>query len=325
MSFAPVRLPTVRDKLTWYWRQPMPAQLISGAPAHFPVNLPGVDCGRPDVFARSGPKPPIHHARSFCDRIAGALDGADMFWVSDEFAQLAKEGAERLPDLSFMPQNMPSPAGLLTWQTPIGDFNHGGAGRGVASNVEVTAVSWFIVADLGIWLTLYCDPRQVMPGAAQQRIKTMIGSLMPLAPGGGAEFGRYDTDAMPTTNNLIGRVLATWYLIAQPGVADISDAPTDTQLRKKYDRAQRPWPQVRVVNLRRRPTPDTVTAPQDSTEQPPGKRRAPTHRSDVSAHWRHYWVGPGREVRMPYYIDEHPRRPDLPPGPPKPPTVKALR
>jgi hypothetical protein len=322
MSFAPVRLPTVRDKLTAYWRQPMAAQVISQAPAHFPVNLPGADCGRPDVFARQGPKPPIHHARSFCDRIAGALDDADLYWVSDEFAQLAKESAEVLPDLSFLPEELPSPAGLLTWQTPIADFNHGGVRPGIASNVEVTAVSWFTIADSGIWLTLYCDPKQVMPGAPQHRIKTMIGALMPLAPGGGAEFGRYAANAMPTTNNMIGRVMATWFLLKQPGVADATDAPTDAQLRKKYDRAQRRWPNVRVINLRRRPTPEVYTAPDDSDEEP---RREPTHSSTVGPHWRTYWTGPGRTVRDRRYILEHTRRPDLPPGPPKPPTVKTLR
>jgi hypothetical protein len=319
VNIPPVRLPRARDKLVSYWRGEMAPEVISQAPVEFPVNLPGIDCERPETFACQGSHPDIMHARRFCERIAGQLSSEEtgLYWVSQEFSQLAREIAEDLDDLPFVAEEMPCESGLLVWQGPIAEFAHGGARASVATRVQIVAASWFTLPG-GIWITLYCDPRQVLQGVPVERLTSEIGGLMPIAPGGGAVFGHYGREQI---EGVAAMLIATWLLLAQPGVADVSDGPTEKRAVRQYARRGRRYPGVRVVNLRRRPVPEAAEYRNDADHDGRFERRW------IKSHLKWQAYGPGRSQRRRIVIARYLRGPKDAPivGAAPVATVKTLR
>jgi hypothetical protein len=321
---TPIRVPRVRDKLVRHWSSDMAATVIAQAPPGFPVNLPGIDCDRPQTFACQGAGPDLAHTRRFCDRAAARIgsDDAGLYWVSKKFGQLAREAAEDLDELEFTADKLPSESGLVVWEKPIADFWHGNEHDArLAPSVDVTAASWFTLQD-GIWIILYCNPEQVMPHSPGEILRSHIGELMPVSPGGGALFGIYGRDSMPVAATILARLLATWFLIAQPGVADVSTVRADKQVGKQYTRRGRRHPEVRVVNLRRRPVPEV-----DESRREDARGDQPYERKWIRGHWKQQAFGPGHALRYPLYVARYLRGPDGAPIVNDAPvaTVKTLR
>ncbi len=314
-ELRPVRLPKVRDKLVWYFRDGPAAMYMHQAPAGGGLGyLPGVDCGGGEFAVRQWQPPTMDVARSFCNRTADALHTGEMYWISSEFSQLAMQAGRDLPDLTFDAAEVPAPSGLIVFATPIFEHSYPSANPGISGTLSVVAVSWMTLAD-GLWVTNYGIPEHIMPGLPRARVRTMIGLLMPHSPGGGARFGVYDNHAQGT--QLLATLLATWFLIAQPGVAEITDSPADKADAKRYARAGRPAPAVRVVDLRRRT--------QNTDDQ---DRQSPQYkvRWMVKGHWRkaHYRQGQRRER---IYISPHLKGPENAPlkETPPAPTVRRLQ
>ena len=119
-----------------------------------PLQLPGADVDRPDEFAvvHTDRAPKREFAQRFCNRMVGGLDTAELFWVSKEFTALALESARDLPDLTFMPEEMPSPSGLVVYEAPVLEV----------SRTVITAVTW-VPVPRGVWVTLYTQPEFAWP------------------------------------------------------------------------------------------------------------------------------------------------------------------
>jgi hypothetical protein len=75
--------------------------------------------------------------------------------------------------------------------------------------------------------------------------------------------------------------MATW-LIMQQRVAITTREPLPRQLRRSFQRAGRPDPVVRTIDLRRTYRPDT-----DQADLSPGV--AYRHQWPVAGHWHRYW------------------------------------
>jgi hypothetical protein len=85
----------------------------------------------------------------------------------------------------------------------------------------------------------------------------------------------------------------------------------DKAIRKAYQRAGRPAPDVRLVRIRgthpARHTGGPVTSPRCNGERPSTPRE---YRWWVKAHWRQQPYGPGRTLRRPFLVLPQLRGPD---------------
>lgn len=317
----PVRLPHVRDRLARHWRDQRLARMaLLNVPSSFQCFLPGVDAGQPDQFAvhiKGAPAPQAVDA--FCEHIGNEIADCALYWVSGEFGRLARDAAQDLPDLIIGQHEMPSPSGLIVYEDPVwenmwtfDDDNN----RVVATGVtDVEAMSWF-TTPLGVWMTMYVRPERQMPDVPLKRLRDEVGFLLAHSPGGGAPFGAHHDVA--SQSPVISILLSTWLLIQQPGVAAVEPGPVDKGLKRRYDRAgARRYPDVNVVNLRRRPVPEGRDAATRT-----GRRLEDRHL--VHGHWKDQAYGPGRALRRRTYVADYWRGPDDAPVKVSKPVVKKL-
>lgn len=321
-TLKPVRLPIVRDRLVRHWgEQPLARTALLNAPPSFRCWLPGADLGQPEEFAVmvKGAAPP-QAIESFCTHIAAGLADCDLYWVANRFGELAVNAAVDLTDLTLMPDFLPSPAGMIVYEGPIWENMWAvdevrGQSMYVAGVTDVEAISWF-TTDLGVWVTMYVRPEKQIAGVPIKRLRDQIGFLLAHSPGGGFPFGTHHDISQQSP--VMAILLSTWLLLRQPGVAEVTDAPRDMSVLRKYDRAGRPAPQVRIVNLRRRPVPEG--------REPAGDRvgRKLENQQLVHGHWKEQAYGPGRTLRRPHYVDDYLRGPEDAPFKPTTPVVKKL-
>lgn len=298
----PVRLPAVRDRLVRHLRHDdVSHRSLQNLPPTSTVNVPGIDAGRPGEFAvqLTGPLTE-QQAAGVLTHIADELADADLYWISDQFTNLIVDAAQKLPDLRFYPDEVPAHAGLVyfaasphlnTWDDD--QFHPGG-------QAECDAISWFTTPH-GVWVNVYASAEKAMPGLPRDAVREKVGFLMPHSPGGGAPFGTFEQRS-GGGYRILAILLATWFLIAQPGVADDRPASVDRDRQRAYARAGRRYPDVHVVNLRRRPTPEG--------HAPIQKGRSYSVRFIVEGHWRDQPYGPGRALRRRQFIDSYLKGPD---------------
>lgn len=103
-----------------------------------------------------------------------------------------------------------------------------------------------------------------------------------------------------------GTVIATWLLIAQK-LTETTPIDVDKTIRKAYQRAGRPAPDVRLVRIR-----GTAPAAAPRTAHQPDDQTSPDcgYRWWVRGHWRNQPYGPGRQQRRLIYLDSHLRGPE---------------
>jgi hypothetical protein len=95
-------------------------------------------------------------------------------------------------------------------------------------------------------------------------------------------------------------LVATWLLIAQR-LAETTPVEVDKAIRKAYQRAGRPTPDVALVRIRgTNPTRRSGTATHRSDDDRP--RTPHEYRWWVKAHWRQLAYGPGRTLRRPFLV-----------------------
>jgi hypothetical protein len=266
---------------------------------HLVVVLPGPDADRPDELVVQVQGAAVaRHSAAYSARIVAGLEQAELYYVSQDFTDLAMSSGADLADMSITVEELPAPHGLVMWATPVmtSDARHTRA----VDEAQVVAASWTTIPGLGVWINWYVRTDQLYPGELQMR--EAIGLLLPWANGIGLPFGEnpagVDTTAVfpGHTDGLSGfrTLLATWFLILQPGVAETEiQVSRDKQLVKRAARAGLPPPEVRVVDLRhsRRPAPAAA-----------GIGRQVTVRFPVRGHWRRQAYGKGRALRRNMYI-----------------------
>lgn len=311
----PVRMPAVRDRLVRHLRtDQMSRHALTAMPGTALCQLPGLDAGQPGVFARRFQGPvPLEYADRFLTRTADQLEDARLYWIAADFCDLAGEAADSLPDLTFQPDEVPAPCGLVYFETPAHVNTHAGQGSSHPP-VDTDAIAWFTVPQ-GIWVIPLMRPDSLLAYLGRDRIRDQVGYLMPHSPGGGAVYGTHDNQ--PGGFRILAVLLATWFLIAQPGVADTQPGPVDRTEQRKYNRAGRAYPGVNVVNLRRRPVPEGRDAPQGVRDY--------QVRWIVSGHWRDQAHGPQWSLRRRQYIAPYLKGPDDAPVKAPVPTVHKVQ
>lgn len=242
-KIRPGMLPKVRDRLVRWWSGEMVRRIVAGSDDD-PYYLPGADMGHDDfvVETMSAPADAIDR---FCARARNALQTADLLWVSTEFTVLAINAGKKLPDLTVRREEMPAPSGLIVYDQAIREVEVEGR------QIEINALGWMLIPD-GVWVTLYCRPEHALPMIDPSRVRDEIGFLLAAAPGAALQFQTYEkTSSGETAQQVWQTLLATWFLMNQPGVAEETEAEVDRATRKSYGRAGRSQPRVRVVDLRR--------------------------------------------------------------------------
>ncbi|MCP2325216.1 hypothetical protein HDA40_003723 [Hamadaea flava] len=255
LDVSPRDLPKVRDRLASFYR----------GPDELPTTLR------------------ISNVRR---QLADSLDRARLYWIDDNFTELAEHAASQMPAVTASKDLAPCDDGLLVWTRP-------------ATAHMITAASWS-THDNAIEAVIYRAIGSGLEDQPLQHLREQVGWLAPTRT-----FRlRHDQliDGSPDDRSAI--LLVTWLLIAQKAAEDVP-AEIDKTIRKKYARAQRALPEVRIVRIR------AHTQPDDSAKVPgTGGSRTYTSRFWVTGHWRNQAHGPGRTLRRPVYIHPFLRGPE---------------
>lgn len=309
-------LPKVRDRLVKFWASDLARRAMQPSEETIgPVMMPGVDAGMEDKFSVPRFHPDFETLDAFCRRQEVGLSAAELYWISEDFTTLAVRAGKKLPDVSVARDELPSDHGLVVFAKPILELPFGGAVPG-----QVVAASWTLVPN-GVWVILYCQPEQAMPFFPLTQVRQFSGWLAPFGPGCGAPFGPLPPldDIGERARTLWTTLLATWFLMRQPGVATEREAAPHKDYAKAYARrhGRRPSP-VRVVDLRKQPR-----RPKGAANESTG--RVITVRSLVGAEtggfWRDQAHGPNWSLRKRLWIDPFIRGPEGAPFKGDPPPV----
>jgi len=222
-------------------------------------------------------EPPIRAA------VADSVTTARLFWIDPDFTDLADHAAASLPATTLTPVDPPAPHGMLAWAHPVGE--HG----------DLVAASW-TSEPAGLRLVGYRSIGASLPPTQLQLLREQLGWLGPrvhahIPPGGVVDAG-----------SPAAVLVATWLLIAQQ-LTETAPVPVDKAIRKAYQRAGRPAPDVRLVRIRG--TTSTTRPAGATTARPPGGDQPPNpheYRWWVKAHWRQQPYGPGRALRRPLLV-----------------------
>ncbi len=307
----------VRDRLVTLWEGEF-ARKGMMASDESPMHVPGVesDEGREWFGVPLGYVPP-HIGARYSDATARSLRDAELYWISKDFTGLAVRAGKKLPTTTITREELPSPHGFAVFATPFLDIPFG------EFKADCVAFSWRIVPR-GVWTVFYAQPEQVYPRYDEESIRAAFGRLMPISTGGGLPFGASLEEANTEQSRRIwSTVLSTWFLLRQPGVAEETRERPEKRYAASYGRANpgRPLPEVRVVDLRRRPR----TAKRSSSTE----GRTISVRSlvggDTGGFWRQQPYGPEQSLRKQIWIDPFIRGPEGAPFKEDVPKVNRLR
>ncbi len=303
----PAQMPKVRDRLVDFWKTDAARQGVFHDVAQAArIMLPGY------LYDHEGFMVGVGRAEltdavldRHLERVCRDLLAAELYWVSPQFTHMAVTAAKKLPDITIERTELPAANGMIIWQDPIYEINLPGR-----PPIPVRSAAWSLIPG-GVWVTIYMPPESGAISTLEPEVmRREIGWLMPWSAGGGAAFGTHDVikDGADDGNNMLLRSLvSTWLLMRQPGMAEESAAEVYPDIRKKYKRAGRPEPSVRVINIRKkaRPRPSGDQSSRNYTG-------AWTVGWETGGFWRTYWTGSGRSVRDRRWIDPYVARGDLP-------------
>lgn len=224
------------------------------------------------------------HARG---QLAAGLDAARLYWIDDEFTDLARHAAGTLPATTVTAADPPAPHGLLAWAQPVDD------------RADITAATWTSGPD-GIHLVCYRSIGAGLPPSPLQRLREQVGWLVP------RHTIHLRPDEVIDATSPASTVVATWLLIGQR-LAETIPVPADKAIRKAYQRTGRPAPEVRLVRIRGTANTSGTRTDRQPSEQPSRERE---YRWWVRGHWRNQPYGPGRTQRRLIYLDPQVRGPE---------------
>ncbi|NES28079.1 hypothetical protein GCE86_08995 [Micromonospora terminaliae] len=217
--------------------------------------------------------------------VAAGLDRAGLFWIDDDFTDLAEYAAEKLPDVTTNRELMPGTDGLLVWSRPV-------------TPRRITAASWTATSD-GWHLINYRTIGGGLHDTPLQQLREQVGWFAPMST------VRVNDQHLLHSEHPAAALVATWLLVAQQA-ANVTMAEVDKAVRKSYARTNRPTPEVRIVRIGANR--GTRPSPGRSASGDPG--RPQSSRFWVSGHWRNQAYGPRRALRRPIYISPFLKGPD---------------
>lgn len=277
------------------------------------ISLPGVHLGREDEFSvRVQPDEPISRAvwTNHVQHLVAGIWSSDLYWISADFTRLALMAGNDFEKLMISREELPSKFGFMLFEQSIGEIPRK---DGVA---QIRGLSWTLVPQ-GVWLNYYVQGEDGDMNTDVELMRRESGYLLCPNAGGGLRFD--ENIPLPKDGGVefITTVLATWFLMNQPGVAEQTDAPTDKKFARSFQREHgRRVPAVRLVDLRRRPR---RSSDQERTGRPLEWR---VYRK---GHWKQQAYGPKHGLRRQLYISAYIAGPSDAPFKERPPTVKILR
>ncbi|MEH1031617.1 hypothetical protein V6W11_28095 [Micromonospora profundi] len=218
-------------------------------------------------------------------QIATGLERSHLYWIDNDFTDLAEHAAAQLPDVHLSRDLIPATDGMLIWPRPV-------------TQRQLTAASWTNTIH-GWHIVLYRTVGAGLHGKPLQRLREQVGWLAPTSA------AHLPEQHLIPGDHPAAALVATWLLIAQQ-TADVTTARVDKAVAKTYARTNRPVPELRIVRIRGR---RTIPGP-DGEPVPGSQERSQTSRFWVSGHWRNQAHGPGRSLRRPVYIHPFLRGPD---------------
>lgn len=301
MISRPVQLPEVRaEQIEWLFRR--------GTDFFEACIKAGILPVRPDLPDRQAAE---HVARAEAHR----LHRADLYWVSADMTDLVAHAAASMPRFTLMPEDLPSPYGLIVFEQPLkvlpspDDYN---------DFVHVIAASWGTWRPANaphghLWVSWYADtarnhenvdPRRPTAGMSWRRFglpalcyenETQIAfSATPVKAVSSVSGEEVEVGASYPVREL----RAAWTLMQQP-IASVSEAHFDRAARRRFQRKEIEQKPVRVITLRR----------PKSTGQNGESDREYHHRWIVRGHWRQQWY-PSRSAHRPVWIAPHIKGPE---------------
>lgn len=216
--------------------------------------------------------------------IATGLDRSHLYWIDNDFTELADHAAAQLPDTPISRDALPSTDGLLIWARPLRPR-------------QLAAASW-TATNNGLHLVHYRTIGAGLQPRPLQRLREQVGWLAPMST---TRLGEQETIG---NDHPSAALVATWLLITQKA-AEVATARPDRAVARAYARMNRPTPEVRIVRIRGRHLP-SAQGPSTSGD-PQGSQ---TRRFWVSGHWRNQAHGPRRSLRRPVYIHPFLKGPD---------------
>ncbi|MFG1766906.1 hypothetical protein ACGFIH_26535 [Micromonospora parva] len=217
-------------------------------------------------------------------QIADGLERSHLYWIDNDFTDLAEHAAAQLPAVRVSRDLIPSTDGILIWPRPV-------------THLQLTAASW---ADTphGRAVVLYRTIGGGLHGKPLQRLREQVGWLAP------TRATHLSEQQVIPGDHPAAALVATWLLIAQQA-AEVTTARVDKTIARTYARTNRPVPELRIVHIRGRRTTGSHGEPKRGSQE-----RSQTSRFWVSGHWRNQAHGPGRSLRRPVYIHPFLRGPD---------------
>lgn len=301
MISRPVQLPEVRtEQVEWQFRQ--------GTDFFEMCIKAGVMPVRPELPDRQAA---AHLARAEAQR----LHKADLYWVSADMADLVRHAAASMPEFTLMPEDLPSPYGLIIFEQPLKVIP---SPDGYDDLIHVIGAAWgpwrqATSEHAHLWVSWYTDtarnhenidPRRPLAGRSWRSL-----GLPALCYENETQIA-FSATPVKSINSLTGEEVevgasypvrelrAAWTLMQQP-IATVSDAHFDRAARRRLQRKDIEPQPVRVINLRR---------PKSAGEHGESEREY-HHRWIVRGHWRQQYY-PSRGVHRPVWIAPHVKGPD---------------
>lgn len=216
--------------------------------------------------------------------LAASLATARLYWVDDEFTVLTRNAAQVLPRLGFVPGDLPAAHGFLAWAQPVD------------ARRRCVAASWSSHGD-AVQIVGYRSIGDGLAPVPLQQLRGEVGWLIPV-------FAVTLRPGQPVTaTHPAAALVTTWRLIRQR-LAESTPARVDTSIRRAYQRARRPEPEVALVRIRG--TRSTSALAQHAATGAGSER---DFRWWVTPHWRHQPYGPGRSLRDWIVVRPHLRGP----------------
>lgn len=305
-----------------------------------PVDLPELRDETAEFVLRTGPelyerairdgrqqmKPlasPTRAAQILAAAEVSRLKQGELFFVTSEMADLAIAAGATLPDFNLMPEDLPSPSGMIFFEKEIAavDYSEWYEAEGRSPIVAASWSPWDGGNDRwvhgGIWITWYSDREAILQSGISRKIYTQrqiaemrpgLGRLLidnesqcpfspvplPISDDGSNEKSLRDATGII---RWLAVLKSAWLLMAQP-IASVREAVYDRAARRRIEKRGKEPPRVRVITLRR-------PASSGSGESD----REYHHQWIVRGHWRQQWY-PSRGTHRPVWIAPHIKGPE---------------
>lgn len=216
------------------------------------------------------------------------LQIADLFFVSKEMTQLAREAARSVPTFELQEFDVPARTGFMLFAEPFAIYPNIDK-----PDAHIQACSWDVLGDQALFLSFYSEWPEWLRAAGRMGLfeaddiedsiradhwlcyETLM--VTPLANVRDDDFATEDVLERVSYVRGVDQVLRSAWLLMQQSLAEMSEVQADRPARKRLRREGQEPASVRVIELRR---------PKRASGEPGESGRAYAHRWITRGHWR---------------------------------------